>query len=324
MLSIRHQSKSVNRPAGFLPVLIAVLAVAMVAPAAGQAAPEPGEPPQLVIEPGSYDFGLQSVYSGSQAGFQLRNDGAEAIQIESLEVVGPGSDAFWVGNCSWWWLQPGESCFAQVNFNPQYAAEFEAELRANVAGQQFGAELSGEGGQALLVPESNPADFGTAAVGSAGVTREIEVSNVGNMPGAAFIAVISGGAVGSFQLLDENCTGFEIVPAATCTVQVRFRPLGEGVKKAIFSLFGDREPAQVLLTGIGSAPEPEPASDPVEPHAQTQSHAAGPDSFVTTIVRKTTHRITRPRSKSQKRKPHRRQGLRHHRRTGLAKASRLP
>lgn len=321
--SIRDTSKSLNTPAGFLLWLIAALAIAMVAPAAGNAAPEPGEPPQLAIEPSSYDFGLQPVYSGSQTGFQLRNDGTEVIQLGSVEVVGPGSDAFWVGNCSGWWLQPGESCFTQVNFNPQYQAEFDAELRVDVEGHQFGAALSGEGGQAILAPGSNPTDFGTVAVDSPGVIREIEISNVGNFPGGAFIAVISGGAVGSFQLLDENCTGVPLAPAATCTLQVRFRPLSEGAKKATLGLFGDSNtPTQVILTGMGSAPEPGTAFGLAE--AQVQSHSAGPGSSVTSIVKKTTHRVTRPHVKLQKRKPRRRQGLRNHHRAHRAAANRIP
>lgn len=292
----------------------------MAAPAAGNAAPV--ESPQLVIDPGSYDFGLQPVYSNAQAGFQLRNEGTETIQIESVEIAGSGSNAFWVGNCVGWWLQPGESCFAQVNFNPQFMAEFDAELRVSVGGQQFSAGLRGEGGQAVLAPASSPVDFGAVAVESPGVIREIQISNVGNLPGGAFIAVISGGAVGSFQLLDENCTGVPLAPAATCIVQVRFRPLSEGAKKATLGLFGDSNtPTQVILTGMGSAPEPEPASDSFEPLAHVQ---AAPGSSVTTIVKRTTHRVTRPRINLQKRKPHRRQGLRHHRRANIASANRIP
>jgi hypothetical protein len=320
MPSIRNTSKSVTTPTGLLLALIATLAIALAAPAAGNAAPV--KPPQLAIDPGSYDFGLQPVYSNAQAGFQLRNEGTEAIQLESVQIVGPGSSAFWVGNCVGWWLQPGESCFAQVNFNPQYQAEFDAELRVSVEGHQFGAPLSGEGGQAILAPGSNPTDFGAVAVDSPGVIREIEISNVGNLPGGAFIAVISGGAVGSFQLLDENCTGVPLAPAATCTVQVRFRPLSEGAKKATLGLFGDSStPTQVILTGVGSAPEPEPVSDSFDPQAHAQA-ASG--SSVTSIVKRTTHRVTRPRIKVQKRKPHRRQGLRHHRRASIASANRIP
>jgi hypothetical protein len=306
-------------------VLAAAAALLLALPAASPAAP--GDPPQISVDPGSYDFGLQPMHSGSQTTFQLRNDGAEQVQLESLEVGGPGAEAFWVNNCHWTWLQPGESCFAQVYFNPQGVGEFEAQLRVNSAGHQFTADLGGEGGRAILTPASNPVDFGTAAVESAGVVREIEVSNLGNMAGGVFIAVVSGGAVGSFQLLDENCTGIPLMPAATCTVQVRFRPLSEGAKKATLSLFGDSDDgAQIVLIGMGSAPEPEPepaAWEPFEPHAQAQSHPAGSDSSVTTIVRKTTHRITRPRVRSQRRKQKRR-GLRHHRRAGLAQASRLP
>src|SRR5262249_60648922 len=90
--------------------------------------------------------------------------------------------------------------------------------------------------------------------GSAGTTREITIANTGNMPGGAFIAVIAGGAVGSFHLLDENCTGVELVPAATCTIQVRFQPLSEGVKKATLGLFGDNDGGTgVVLTGVGAA-----------------------------------------------------------------------
>jgi hypothetical protein len=67
----------------------------------------------------------------------------------------------------------------------------------------------------------------------------------------------SRGAVGSYQLLDENCTGHPLAPAATCTLQVRFRPLSEGVKTASLGLFGESDGGtQVILTGVGSAPEP--------------------------------------------------------------------
>lgn len=327
MESIRDTSRSANTPAGFLLALIAAIAIAMAAPAAGNAAPEPGEPPQLAFEPAAYDFGLQPVNAGSQQAYlQLRNNGPEPVSTESYDLTGPGTDAFWLGysDCAWRILNPGETCSVQVYFGPYDLATYAAQLRMYASSHAFSADLSGEGGRAILAPASNPVDFGTAAVESTGVTREIEISNLGNMPGGAFIAVISGGAVGSFQLLDENCTGVPLMPAATCTVQVRFRPLSEGAKKATLSLFGDGDPAQVALIGMGSAPEPEPAWDPVEPHGQTQEHSVGPDGSVTTIVRKTIHRVTRPRVKSPKRKSERRHGLRQPRRTGLAQASRLP
>jgi hypothetical protein len=134
----------------------------------------------------------------------------------------------------------------------------------SVGSYSFAADLTGTGGRATFTPSSSPTDFGVAKVGSAGTTREIEITNTGNMPGGVFIAVIAGGAIGSFQILDESCTGVELVPAATCTVQVRFQPVSEGVKKAMLGLFGEGEgPTPIVLTGVGAAPDPAPAAEAV-------------------------------------------------------------
>jgi hypothetical protein len=264
MPSLRNTSKPAPT---FLVVLLAMVAAALIAPAAGLAAPEGSEEPpapQLVFEPAGHDFGLRPLSWGpDQTTFQLRNDGSEEFQIGSPEIVGPGSGAFWTGNsnCYGTFLQPGQSCYAQIDFGPNDAIQYTAQLRVSVGSYSFAADLSGIGGRATFTPASNPTDFGVAKVGSAGTTREIEIANTGNMPGGVFIAVIAGGAIGSFQILDESCTGVELVPGATCTVQVRFRPLSEGVKKATLGLFGENEgPTPLVLTGVGAAPDPELAA----------------------------------------------------------------
>lgn len=267
MPSLRHRSKPSRTPIVLLAMLFTLVAVLAVRPAAGLAAPieppaEP-EPPQLTIEPGSYDFGLLPLNWGSrEANFTLRNDGGEQIQVGSPSIVGPGHEAFWAdySPCYGSYLQPGESCSARVYFGPRDAVEYTAQFQVSVGSYSFGADLSGTGGRATFAPSSNPTDFGAVKVGSAGATREIEVTNTGNMPGGVFIAVIAGGAIGSFQILDESCTGVELVPAATCTVQVRFQPVSEGVKKAMLGLFGEGEgPTPIMLSGVGAAPDPAPA-----------------------------------------------------------------
>jgi len=281
MPSLRDTSRPL--PTLFV-ALLAVAAAALSSPAAGFAAPEgseePPAPPQLVFEPAGHDFGLRPLNWGAdQTTFQLRNDGSEEFQIGSPEIVGPGSGAFWTGNsnCYGTYLQPGQSCFAQVNFGPGDTVEYTAQFRVNVGSYSFAADLSGTGGRATFTPASNPTDFGVAKVGSAGTTREIEIANTGNMPGGVFIAVIAGGAIGSFQILDESCTGVQLMPDATCTVQVRFQPVSEGVKKAMLGLFGENEgPTPVVLSGVGTAPDPDPepaaaaadAASPLFVHAQ--------------------------------------------------------
>lgn len=286
MPSIKHKSKPARTAPVLFAVLFTLLAVIAVRPAAGLAAPvEPAEPepPQLSFDPDSYDFGLQSVNSGASTGIQLRNTGSEAVQVNSVEITGPDSGVFGANTgCPGMMLQPGDSCFIQVYFNPHETAEYSAQLRASAGSYSFSADLSGTGGRAILEPDSNPADFGVAKVGSFGATREIEIVNSGNMPGGVFIAVVSGGAVGSYQLLDEDCTGYMIAPAATCAIQVRFRPLSEGVKKATLSLFGESDGGtQIVLTGVGTAsdqPDSAPSGAASSSGAGAAAAAAAPSS----------------------------------------------
>jgi hypothetical protein len=264
MPSLRQKSKSIRTTFILLGFAAALLATMAIRPVASLAAPvEPTEPPQLVFEPDHYDFGLQPLNWGSQqTNFTLRNAGSETFQIGSPEIVGPGSSAFWTGysNCYGSFLEPGQTCSAQIYFGPYDAIEFAAQFKVSVGDYSFAADISGTGGKASFAPSSNPTDFGVAKVGSIGTTREISITNTGNMAGGVFIAVIAGGAIGSFQILDENCTGVELVPASTCTLQVRFQPVSEGVKKAMLGLFGDGEgPTPITLTGIGTAPDPIPA-----------------------------------------------------------------
>jgi len=264
MPSLKQKSRPTRTAAVLCAMLFTFLAVIAVRPAAGLAAP-PDEPesPQLVIEPGSYDFGVQPLNWGSrEANFQLRNAGTEPFQVGSPEIVGSGHEAFWAdySPCYGSFLQSGETCSVRVYFGPQDAADYAAQFRVGVGSYSFSADLTGTGGRAAFSPASNPTDFGAVKVGSAGTTREIQIANTGNMPGGVFIAVIAAGAIGSFQILDENCAGVELVPAATCTLQVRFQPVSEGVKKAMLGLFGDGEgPTPLVLAGVGTAPDPAPA-----------------------------------------------------------------
>jgi hypothetical protein len=258
MFSLRSKSEPA-RSASAATFLIAVCALCAAMPAAALAAPQPGEEPplpQIAFEPGSYDFGLHEANrETSQTNIQLRNVGSVPAPLYSILVVGSGSGAFWTGNsdCFNHPLEPNETCSIQVSFNPDDAVPFSAQLRAeSERGTSFTAALSGEGGRPELTPATNPTNFGTVAVGSGGVTKTIDVTNEGNMPGGAFIAIISGGAVGSFHLLDENCTGIPLSPEATCNLQVSFDPISSGAKTARLVLVGDGDGgAQISLTGVG-------------------------------------------------------------------------
>ena len=248
--------------ATFLALSIAVLS-AIALPAPSFAAPPEGEEgsppaPQLAFTPGNYDFGIQRVNRGeASANFQLTNVGTAETQLGGIGIGGQNPSNFWTngGDCTpGRLLQPGESCNVGVGFNPWDPVPYEAELQAYVSGATFSATLSGHGGRAIVEPTESPAEFGAVAVGAPGAVREIEFVNHGNMPGGFFIAVIASGSIGSFELLDENCTGALLDPEESCTAEVRFEPQSAGPKLARLALFGDDDGGTMVeLRGEGLA-----------------------------------------------------------------------
>jgi hypothetical protein len=215
-------------------------------------------PPQLSFQPDSYDFGLRYVNSGSaNADFQLTNTGEARVQLNNLDVIGPGREAFWTGWSDCWQgpLDPGQSCSVQVGFGPRDVTSYTAAVRAGVNGYSFTAELTGAGGRPVVEAEANPVEFGAATVAGAGVVRTITLANSGDLPASFFIGVIAGGDAGSFELLDEDCSAEPLMPAGTCTAHVRFAPASPGPKVARLAFFGETEGGtMVFLRGEGIAP----------------------------------------------------------------------
>lgn len=211
--------------------------------------------PQLSFNPVSLDFGIQRVNQSRGENMQVTNSGEAGVRIGSVGTEGKDSNNFWISSNDCWngrWLAPGEGCWLQVNFNPWSMDSYEATATVFADNVGFSAALSGTGGEALLAPATNPVEFGSAEVGGAGQTQTIVLRNEGNLSGAFFIAVIAGGDVGSFELIDENCTGEEIAPGATCVAHVRFDPAGLGTKVARLAMFGDSNGgAMVFLRGEG-------------------------------------------------------------------------
>jgi hypothetical protein len=237
--------------------------------------------PQLTFSPSSYDFGLQRVYENRNYNLQLSNSGEAAVQVNNFEMLG-GAGSFWSGNtdCMSHSLQPGQSCNVEVDFSPQDAVAYAAELRATVNGFGFTAALSGHGGRAIIDATPNPADFGAVTVGAKSATRTITLTNNGNIPAGFFIGIVAGGDSGSFQLVSESCSG-ELQPAASCSAQVRFAPLGAGARMARLAFFGDSEAgAMVVLTGEGVAPAVTLAPFAFDFGAQAASSKSAPHDFL--------------------------------------------
>ncbi len=224
-------------------------------------------PVQLAFTPGSHDFGLAQINQGnSSAGLQLTNTGEAAAQVGGIGIGGE-YEYFWTSgqDCQGGrWLQPGESCFVEAHFNPRDTRAYSGQVQAYAHGQTFSAALGGEGGRPVVEAVASPFEFGAASVGTVGEPRAVVFTNSGNLPGGFFIAIVAGGDVGSFQLLDESCTEEPLAPGASCVAHVRFAPQRTGPLAARLALFGEGEGGtMVKLRGEGAAAPPEAPGLPV-------------------------------------------------------------
>jgi hypothetical protein len=213
---------------------------------------------ELAFEPSSEDFGLVEVHSeGPEATLELKNAGTAQVHLEALQISGPGANEFFIGNsnCYGAILLPSQSCRVAVHFSPQNEGTFNAAVRAQVdGGAAFEAALTGRGARPIVTATPNPADFGEAGVGTHGSPHSLTLTNSGELPVSFFIAIISGGDVASFHMVEEDCTGRMIEPAEGCTAVISFSPAGAGARKATASFFGGGEGAlQIPLSGFGVA-----------------------------------------------------------------------
>jgi hypothetical protein len=242
-------------------------------------------PPQLSFHPASHDFGIQPTNGESQRfNFQLENDGEAGVRVGGPDFAG-GSNGFWINNndCSGRWMDPGETCSIEVGFGPNSPGVYSTQLRVNANGENFIAQLSGEGGRPVVKATPNPADFGAATVGSTGATRTIVLNNSGNVGTGFFIAVISGGDASSFHLIEENCTAARLEPASSCAARVRFTPVTSGQRKA---LTGEGAPAALTIApaAYNFGAEATGTTSPVQTFAVRNSGAAPLDLDGASIV----------------------------------------
>jgi hypothetical protein len=224
-----------------------------------------GVAPEIAFEPTSYDFGLAEMHSGSpRANLTLRNTGTAPVQLSNLEISGPGANEFWIPGSGCWgtMLAAGSTCWIEVQFNANEEGSFAAAVSIKAGATTFQAPLSARAERPQVVASPAPLAFGPTPVGSRQV-RELTLTNTGHLPVAFFIALVSGGDIGSFHLLEENCTSkvfagiprvFE--PGESCRVKIAFEPTAVGAKAAIVSFFGGGEGAlQTSVEGTAVAPQ---------------------------------------------------------------------
>ena len=147
-------------------------------------------------------------------------------------------------------------------------ADLDADSRPDLAVANYGR--TGSPGDLSVLLNTTPGSasaspaalsFPSTPVGSASARKDVTVTNTS----ALFVLkvgalAIGGGDADEFKISGESCVGTTLAPAASCTVSVRFAPVGDGPASSTLRVFDDAagSPQSVALGGTGGPP-PAPA-----------------------------------------------------------------
>jgi N-acetylneuraminic acid mutarotase len=134
---------------------------------------------------------------------------------------------------------------------------------------------AGAGPLVYLIP--NALGFSPQQVGSTSGSKTYTVANYGNGPLRVSGVVVSGSHPGDY-LGSTGCTSAPVIPGATCTVTVQFKPSGTGLRTAQVAVADNapQSPQGAAVSGYGSGPNT---------WTPTGSMAAARDSFTSTLLR---------------------------------------
>jgi hypothetical protein len=214
--------------------------------------------PGSVVSPQSIDFGSQPVGTvGAPGTVKLTNLGTDALTLGAATLGGGQPASFSTGSdtCTGATLASGQTCSVDVVFAPQRIGDKAATL---VFTDDAGAtvHLVPVSGNASSAVQLSPTSLTFAARPdhTTSGARTVTLTNVGGADLTIDGAAVTGTDAASFLASDDTCGGQGLATGQSCTVRVRFRPLGAGDKTARlrFTDSATDSPQSVLLSGAAT------------------------------------------------------------------------
>ncbi len=212
----------------------------------------------ILFAPQVINFGDQqvNVQSGPQT-LTLINTSGGSVTVTSVAMFGVQLGEFVLtgDHCSNATLPKGGSCTIDASFKPTDQGPKAAMARFvnAAAGSPHDMPLLGNGVFPVPIFEASAVDFGTQVINTSSTAQTIKVTNKG--PGMMLIdsVTITGPNAADFFIFFNNGCAGALVPNASCTVQVKFRPLALGARQAFLTFATNvaGNPNNVLLTGQG-------------------------------------------------------------------------
>jgi Abnormal spindle-like microcephaly-assoc'd, ASPM-SPD-2-Hydin/WD40-like Beta Propeller Repeat len=187
----------------------------------------------------------------------LRNISSASVVVNGVAVAGADAEVFAIGDdtCTGANIETGGSCTVTVRFHPDRVGARAARLEFSddARGSPHSVALSGTGVSPVALSPSSIA-FPPSPDHYDGAIRTVTLTNVAPDDLTIGAVALRGADVGSFILRGNTCSGRTPASGQSCTVQVRFRPLGAGAKRASlrFSDSAIDSPQTVRLAGTGT------------------------------------------------------------------------
>lgn len=239
--------------------------------------------PSLVLQPASLSFGRVEAGHLAQGTIELRNEGAIAVPLDSIDVTGGAGFARGISTCGAA-LGPGESCDVTIRLVPQALGPLTGSLAVVSGGVAYAAPL--------------------AAVGARRVAIAIAGSGAGTVTSAP-AGIDCGGATACEALFDTDAITLTAAPGAssvlvgwsvgacgqgaTCPVPAQLEPLAITVSFALDGaaaldlVIAGNASGEVRIEGLISGEPPvtcfASCTVPLQPGTTYEIGAATPSGF---------------------------------------------
>ena len=213
--------------------------------------------PVVTVLPTGLTFQDQVIGTASASkNLTLTNASVLGLSITSIAVTGTNANDFVQTNTCGLRLAAGAKCVIKVIFTPTHIGQQTASVTItdNAAGSPQEVALSGtgvvSGPNATLSPITLM--FTTTLVATTSPVQSVTLSDYGTaMLGITGIS-FTGANASDFQ--QTNTCGMSLVPGASCTINVTFKPTQRGLRTATLSITDNASgnPQKVSLTGTGT------------------------------------------------------------------------
>ena len=206
------------------------------------------------LSPGSLSFSTQPIDTASAGkSVTFTNVGTTSFNITAIGIIGTNAGDYSQAHTCGISLAANASCTITVTFKPTASGTRTATLSVTdtAVGSPQTVSLTGSATTAKLSPTI--LNFGTVVVGSTSGAETVSLANVGTTTFNISAIAITGSDSGDFS--QTHTCGTSLMPDASCTISVTFKPTTTGTRTAAISVTDTAagSPQAVSLTGIGAS-----------------------------------------------------------------------